>query len=389
MRLYNFYRQSEFRRITMRKRKFTSLLTAIILTASLLFPASISVAAAQTDIGVAIDGNAIQFSTDTGAPFIDSANRTQVPLRVTMEAFGANVSWDDQSKTALVAKDAVSVSVPIGISHIEKNGTIIPNDTAAQIVNGKTYLPIRAVFEAFGATVSWNQTTHTVTASTTAQPVAASTTPTSTVTYPVVRVKDGDTIVVNLNGTQETVRLIGIDTPESVHPDASRNVPYGTVASAFTKSKLEGQNVELELDVQERDKYGRILAYVYIDGQMFNKTLLSEGHAKVATYPPNVKYVNDFTALQKDAQTRKVGLWALESTNTSPTVAKTTPKKVTPAIAPTITASGSYVGNKNSKIFHYSDCSSVGKMKSSNKVYFNSRNAAVNAGYRSCKVCRP
>lgn len=372
----------------MRKRKFTSLLTVIILTANLLFPANISVAAAQTDIGVAIDGNTVQFSADTGAPFIDSANRTQVPLRVTMEAFGASVSWDEQSKTALVVKDAVNVSVPIGVSHIVKNGTVIPNDTAAQIVNGKTYLPIRAVFEAFGATVSWNQATHTVTASTTALPDSAPTAPASAVTYNVDRVVDGDTIVVNLNGTQETVRLIGIDTPESVHPDASRNA-YGAVSYAFTKSKLEGQNVELEMDVQERDKYGRLLAYVYIGGQMFNKTLLSEGHAKVATYPPNVKYANDFTALQKDAQARGVGIWASKSSATQPKATQNNTGKITTAPAPTVSVSGSYIGNKNSKIFHHSYCSSVSKMKSSNKVHFNSRTAAVNAGYRPCKNCRP
>lgn len=128
--------------------------------------------------------------------------------------------------------------------------------------------------------------------------------------YPVVRVVDGDTIILDMDGTEERVRLIGIDTPESVHPDASRNVPYGKIASAFTKEQLEGKTVTVEYDVQERDKYGRILAYVYLDGKMFNETLLEEGHAKVATYPPNVKYVEDFTALQEQAREEKKGVWA-------------------------------------------------------------------------------
>ena len=123
-------------------------------------------------------------------------------------------------------------------------------------------------------------------------------------TYLVTRVVDGDTIIVDIGGVEERVRLIGIDTPESVHPDANKNVEYGKIASGFTKEKLEGKEITLEYDVQGRDRYGRILAYVYLDGKMFNKTLLEEGHAKVATYPPNVKYVDDFTALQEQARAK-------------------------------------------------------------------------------------
>ena len=72
------------------------------------------------------------------------------------------------------------------------------------------------------------------------------------------------------------------------------------------KSNYYGQSA---LDVQERDKYGRILAYVYLDGEMYNKHLLEIGYAKVATYPPNVKYVEEFKEIQKQARENKVGLW--------------------------------------------------------------------------------
>lgn len=130
--------------------------------------------------------------------------------------------------------------------------------------------------------------------------------------YEVVRVVDGDTIVVNYNGTNEKVRLIGVDTPESVHTDKSKNTEEGVKVSDYTKAQLTGKKVALELDVQERDKYGRILAYVYLDGVMYNKTLLEIGYAKVATYPPNVKYVDDFTRLQEIARENKVGLWQEE-----------------------------------------------------------------------------
>lgn len=125
----------------------------------------------------------------------------------------------------------------------------------------------------------------------------------------VLRVVDGDTIVVKYNGKDEKVRLIGVDTPESVHPNETKNTEEGIKTSEYTKKRLTGKTVELELDVQERDKYGRILAYVYIDGEMYNKELLKLGYAKLATYPPNVKYVDDFTKLQKEARENKVGLW--------------------------------------------------------------------------------
>ena len=125
----------------------------------------------------------------------------------------------------------------------------------------------------------------------------------------VVRVVDGDTIVVKYDGVDEKVRLIGVDTPESVHPNETKNTEEGIKTSEYTKQRLTGKTVELELDVQERDKYGRILAYVYVDGEMYNKELLKLGYAKLATYPPNVKYVDDFTKLQKEARENKVGLW--------------------------------------------------------------------------------
>lgn len=115
--------------------------------------------------------------------------------------------------------------------------------------------------------------------------------------YSVTRVIDGDTIEVDYNGTLEKVRLIGVDTPESVHPDSSKNTEEGILASDYTKAKLEGKQVELEFDVQQRDQYGRLLAYVWVDGLMYNKTLLEDGVANLATYPPNVKYVDEFTAI--------------------------------------------------------------------------------------------
>ncbi|OEF98899.1 hypothetical protein BHF71_02940 [Vulcanibacillus modesticaldus] len=126
----------------------------------------------------------------------------------------------------------------------------------------------------------------------------------------VIRVVDGDTFIAEIEGNKEKIRLLLIDTPETVHPKKPVQ-PFGPEASAFAKEKLENKIVRLELDVQERDKYGRILAYVYLnDGKMLNELLLAKGLARVVVYPPNVKYVEKFREIQKRAQEEKVGIWS-------------------------------------------------------------------------------
>lgn len=128
------------------------------------------------------------------------------------------------------------------------------------------------------------------------------------ISVPVVRVIDGDTLIVIYNGEEERVRLIGVDAPETVHPTQWVEL-YGQEASNFAKNTLENKTIELEFDVQKRDQYGRLLAYVWIDGEMFNKTILQQGYAYVSTRPPNVKYVEEFTKLQQQAHENQKWLW--------------------------------------------------------------------------------
>jgi micrococcal nuclease len=125
----------------------------------------------------------------------------------------------------------------------------------------------------------------------------------------VTRVVDGDTIEISpsVKGLSR-VRLIGVDTPET-HGSTQ---PYGEEASGFTRRNLEGEKISLELDVQKIDPYGRLLAYVYLpDGKMFNETLVEEGYAQVATFPPNVRYVDRFLQAQREARGANRGLWGL------------------------------------------------------------------------------
>lgn len=133
----------------------------------------------------------------------------------------------------------------------------------------------------------------------------------------VVRVVDGDTMKVSFtdNGKvkEETIRLLLVDTPESVDPEKPVQ-PFALDASNYAKTMLTGKDVQLELDVSERDKYGRLLCYLYIGDRMFNELLLENGYARVAyIYPPNVKYVDQFREIQKTAQQKALNIWSVEN----------------------------------------------------------------------------
>jgi micrococcal nuclease len=125
----------------------------------------------------------------------------------------------------------------------------------------------------------------------------------------VSRVVDGDTVEVTstVDGLTE-VRLIGVDTPETSHPTYGEQ-PYGQQAKEFTVSRLEGERVTLEFDVENLDQYGRLLAYLWLpDDSMFNEVLLREGYAQVTTFPPNVKYIERFQEAQREAREANRGL---------------------------------------------------------------------------------
>lgn len=124
----------------------------------------------------------------------------------------------------------------------------------------------------------------------------------------VLRIVDGDTYEIFID-KKEKVRLIGVDTPESVAPQKERNVKEGKAASDFARELLEGRVVEIEYDVQERDRYGRVLAYLYLDGKMVNEYLLEEGMAQIATYPPNIKYADRFQKIEAGARKSQKGFW--------------------------------------------------------------------------------
>ncbi|OMP67067.1 thermonuclease family protein [Domibacillus epiphyticus] len=127
-------------------------------------------------------------------------------------------------------------------------------------------------------------------------------------------VVDGDTIKVTYKGRKETVRLILIDTPETKDPNKCVQL-FGPEATAYTKKYLldKKKKVSIELGVQTRDKYGRILAYVYVNETMFNRLLLQNGYARIAVYPPNTQYLEQLQVDENKAKKAKVGIWSSTS----------------------------------------------------------------------------
>jgi endonuclease YncB( thermonuclease family) len=127
----------------------------------------------------------------------------------------------------------------------------------------------------------------------------------------VERTVDGDTLVVDLGGDRETIRLVGVDTPETVDPDQSVEC-FGPEASHHLAELLPPDTlVRLERDVEPRDRYGRLLAYLYrtSDDLFVNHDLVAGGYAEARSYPPNTALDPELQAAQRQAQTGHAGQW--------------------------------------------------------------------------------
>lgn len=142
------------------------------------------------------------------------------------------------------------------------------------------------------------------------QPVASYAQKSQPGLYQVVEFTDGDTIAVNMNGTKERVRFIGVDTPETHDPRKSVQC-FGLAAANFTKTTIGTSKVRLEADPQNtnRDRYSRLLRYVYLpDGRLVNAEIIKQGYGFAYTSFPFEK-LEEFRGYQKSAQDTKLGLW--------------------------------------------------------------------------------
>lgn len=200
----------------------------------------------------------------------------------------------------------------------------------------------------------------------------------------VINVVDGDTVdVVLKNGGKERVRLLLIDTPETKHPRVGVQ-PFGKEASAYTEKHLSGKEVTLELDVSERDRYGRVLAYVWLDGRNYNELLVEKGLARVAVFPPDVKYVDQFREKQEEARQKGIGIWSIENYATDRGYTQSKPKREEQPAKGGEACAGKIKGNVNSGIYHVPG-GRFYDVTTSNIRWFCSETEAEEAGFRKSR----
>ena len=127
--------------------------------------------------------------------------------------------------------------------------------------------------------------------------------------YEVIRVIDGDTLLVRIGEEEVSIRLIGVDAPESVHPDETKNTPEGLIASDWMKNFMQGKQVALEYDEELLDHYGRTLAYVYVGETLLEDELLKAGMAETLVMEPNLRYQMHFEEVEREARAAGTGFW--------------------------------------------------------------------------------
>lgn len=196
--------------------------------------------------------------------------------------------------------------------------------------------------------------------------------------YLVTRVIDGDTFEI---ASGETIRLIGIDAPETVHPLKDVEC-FGEQASSFLKNLLENQVISLEKDVSETDQYGRLLRYVYLDGLFVNEYLVKEGYADAVSYPPDVKYQETFNAAEKSARENSFGLWTESCVANNGVV-----QGIETGNQCNIKGNISWSGEK---IYHLPGCEYYEKTvidETKGEKYFCNEEEAVSAGWRRAYNC--
>ncbi|MCS7185558.1 MAG: thermonuclease family protein [Armatimonadetes bacterium] len=177
----------------------------------------------------------------------------------------------------------------------------------------------------------------------------------------VVKVIDGDTVVLS---DGQTVRYIGVDTPE-------HGQPFYEAAKNFNRSLVQGKAVELEFDVERYDHYGRLLAYVFVRDKsgkriFVNAEMVRNGFARIYTRPPNVKYADLLLKLQKEARANNRGLWSVYKPTRSPVI-----------------------GNRRTMVFHRPNCPAVRRISPQNRVSFHNAEAALEKGFHPCRECQP
>lgn len=183
-----------------------------------------------------------------------------------------------------------------------------------------------------------------------------------------ISVVDGDTLQIRLKGKTETVRLLLVDTPETNHPEIGKQ-PLGEEAKAFTQKLIqEAGKIELEKEETKRDKYGRFLAYVLLDGKLLQEELVKSGFARVA-YVENAdaKYLDKLTEAEQEVKQKKVGVWQWSDYSRKDGFKMESLKG----------EKNIFVASKNSDVYHPVGCHVADDIKPENLIYYYSEQEAV------------
>lgn len=389
--------------------------TAIVLSSVLIAPVF------AQGINIVINNNKVE---TPDAPYIKE-ERTLVPLRLISENLGIKVDWDNANRQVVLKKSDGDVILPVQKDYYLVNGQKVATEISGEIKNDRTFVPVRLIAELFDRNVGWDNDTKTVLINDKGQASASVVKSTNTFEEAkVLRVVDGDTIEIDRGRGKEKVRFVLVNTPETVHPKKGAEF-YGKEASNFTKSQLTGKTVYLQKDTSDTDRYGRLLRYIWIErpssdnpsneeikSKCFNAILLAGGYANLSTFPPDVKYVDLFRQIERQARDANVGLWnqpfeidngnknsnktsnnsSNKSSNASNNVVKKTQNKPVQTTGQTISANpkdkaykyanGMIIANKNSGIYHVSSGRDYKKVSVKNAILFNTEQEAQSAGFR-------
>lgn len=389
--------------------------TAIVLSSVLIAPVF------AQGINIVINNNKVE---TPDAPYIKE-ERTLVPLRLISENLGIKVDWDNANRQVVLKKSDGDVILPVQKDYYLVNGQKVATEISGEIKNDRTFVPVRLIAELFDRNVGWDNDTKTVLINDKGQASAPVVKSTNTFEEAkVLRVVDGDTIEIDRGRGKEKVRFVLVNTPETVHPKKGAEF-YGKEASNFTKSQLTGKTVYLQKDTSDTDRYGRLLRYIWIErpssdnpsneeikSKCFNAILLAGGYANLSTFPPDVKYVDLFRQIERQARDGNVGLWnqpfeidngnknsnktsnnsSNKSANASNKVVNKTQNKPVQGTGQTINANpkdkaykyanGMIIANKNSGIYHVSIGRDYKKVSVKNAVLFNTEQEAQSGGFR-------
>lgn len=257
----------------------------LLLTICLIMLNIVTVRANNDSINVVINGKRVEFTNETGYPYVDDNNRTMVPLRATMEAIGAAVGYDGNKQTAIVITEHDRIEIPVSADYIYNNNQKIQNDTIAVINNGRVYLPIRIVLESANYTVEWDSLSRTVIAyNFSYDDISFAPYSTTSISQLIAELLAGNVVYINGNYyatpeyikmlTNTTVSYSGTDINMAIYPQNNRfdskDLEYTEISwvsgiNNFDKILVSKGNLPKDIKFEESDIPGFVYVYCFYE----------------------------------------------------------------------------------------------------------------------------